>query len=166
MKSIPRSCSVTLNDIPINKEIHVSSRSGSSPCSRNRPCTSSMPSMIEMSSRSSSTSLMILSKSRSIIVLGGGRNGPRPAGPGATASTQVGLAAELLRLRPLCHRSHKAASKGGQYGDTHGLPAGASVKPRRGLNPHAVTQRAEGVDHDDRLPPEEVLDLVQHLQLL
>src|SRR5690606_20472249 len=126
-----------------------------------------MPSMIEMSSRSSSTSLMILSKSRSIIVLGGGRDGPRPAGPGATRSTQMdSLATELLRLRRLCHRGHKATSENGQYGDAHGLPASASVETRRGLNPHAVTQRAEGVDHDDRLPPEEVLDLVQHLQLL
>src|SRR5690554_3887658 len=97
----------------------------------------------------------------------GGRDGPRPAGPGATMSTQVdGLATGLLRLRRLCHRGHKAASESGQYGDAHGLPAGASVETRRGLNPHAVNQRTEGVDHDERLPPEEALDLVQHLQLL
>src|SRR5690606_6604068 len=124
-----------------------------------------MPSMIEMSSSSSSTSLMILSKSRSIIVLGEGveETAPGPAGPGATMSTQVdGLATGLLRLRRLCHRGHKATNENSQYGDAHGLPASASVETRRGLNPHAVTQRAEGVDHDDRLPPEEVLDLVQH----
>src|SRR5690606_6399286 len=94
---------------------------------------------------------------------GGGRNGPRPAGPGATMSTQVdGLAMGLLRLRRLCHRGHKATNENSQYGDTHSLPASASVETRRGLNPHTVTQRAESVDHDDRLPPEEVLDLVQH----